>query len=215
MMDHRPCGNFLPPSALLALGISMAYIVAGCSDYGIRKGDNAQIVALKKEGGKIMEIPFSATGEIAVKMDDTGIGNSVMENFEKLPNVQSVSLKNTKVGDAGLAYLKPAANSIISINLENTKVTDAGLAILKDLPNLQELVLNGTAVTDAGLEPVGALPKLKSLQLYGCKQVTDAGIQHLKGHKFDLLVLDGTAVTAKGAADLKKAVGPITWYIGP
>jgi hypothetical protein len=65
------------------------------------------------------------------------------------------------------------------------------------------LYLDGTQVTDAGLEHLKGLTALQGLSLDGT-QVTDAGLEHLKGlTALQGLYLDGTQVTDAGLEHLK------------
>ncbi|MFP6613292.1 MAG: leucine-rich repeat domain-containing protein [Pirellulales bacterium] len=116
--------------------------------------------------------------------------------------VVAVSLKGTKVTDAGLVHLK-RLTSLKILDLSNTKVTDAGLVHLKGLTKLEKLSLNDTKVTDAGLEHLKGLTKLESLSLWDTK-VTDAGLEHLKGMtELKKLSLLNTKITDAGLVHLK------------
>jgi hypothetical protein len=68
------------------------------------------------------------------------------------------------------------------VDLGRTKVTDAGLQHLAGLKQLRALDLNNTQVTDAALKHLAGLKQLRELDLFLTK------------------------VTAKGKADLKKAL---------
>ena len=75
------------------------------------------------------------------------------------------------------------------------------------LTNLQTLNLNFCRqITDAGLVHLKGLTNLEQLDLVDT-QVTDAGLVHLKGlTKLRTLFLDSTQVTDAGIADLQKAL---------
>jgi hypothetical protein len=92
--------------------------------------------------------------------------------------VREVDFSNTKVTDAGLAYLHGMA-SLQELNLGYTKVTDVGLSHLQRLTGLQELDLYGTQVTDAGLSDLHAITGLRRLSL-NFTLVTDAGLAQLR-----------------------------------
>ena len=62
-----------------------------------------------------------------------------------------------------------------SLSLRDTRVTDAGLKELTELTLLQELSLRGTKVTDSTLQVVNTLTTLESLDI-GFAQVTDSGL---------------------------------------
>src|SRR4051812_43825440 len=96
--------------------------VAGQAD------ESAAVKAVEKLGGK-------------VTVDETQPGKPVVK----------VSLRGTKVTDAGLKDLKELT-SLQELNISGTQVTDVGLKELKVLKSLQTLLLGGTKITDAGLK---------------------------------------------------------------
>ena len=77
--------------------------------------------------------------------------------------LREISLANTAVTDAQLAYLEQAPN-LEKLSLETTQVGDAGARSLAKLTALVDLNLNQTTITDAGLKPLAAL-KLRRLSL--------------------------------------------------
>ena len=92
-------------------------------------------------------------------------------------NVTKLDLRQTEVGDAGLAHLNALAD-LESLTL-GERAGDVGLEHLKGLPLLHTLNLRATRVTDAGLVHLQALPHLRSLDLRDTR-VTDAGLQELR-----------------------------------
>jgi hypothetical protein len=81
------------------------------------------------------------------------------------------------------------------------------MAHVKELVNLQVLTLGSTQVTDAGLEHLKGLAKLKILSLSNSKGVTDAGLEHLKGmSSLRQLSLWGTGCTKEAFDELRKAL---------
>ena len=70
------------------------------------------------------------------------------------------------------------------VGLRLTKATDIDLDNLKGMTRLQRLGLSATAISDAGLVRLEELTDLQSLSLglYGGESnVTDAGLEHIKG----------------------------------
>jgi repressor of nif and glnA expression len=124
---------------------------------------------------------------------------------EKSQAVIGVSLRKTKVTDAGLVHLK-GLTGLEELDLGKTEVTDVGLKHLKGLNNLQWLGLAGTKVTDAGLKHLQGLTKLQWVGLAGTK-VTDAGLEHLKRlTKLQSLYLGDTRVTNEGVKKFQQAL---------
>ena len=73
--------------------------------------------------------------------------------------VVEVSLRGTKITDAGLVHLK-GLTELQKLNLSRSNITDAGLVHLKGLTGLVALDVGNTKITDAGIaELKKALPK--------------------------------------------------------
>ena len=80
-------------------------------------------------------------------------------------------------------------------------LTDASLAVLGQIPAISILLLTGSNVTDAGLEHLRGL-RLEILEVSG-QGVTDAGLAALAGSsQFRTLGLPGTSITGAGLAAL-------------
>jgi len=86
-------------------------------------------------------------------------------------------------------------------------ITDSDLKYLKEmLSELHSLSLGGTQVTDAGLEHLKGMSQLQHLYLNNT-HVTDAGLEHLKGlTQLQELLLSGTQVTNEGVRKLQHAL---------
>ena len=130
-----------------------------------------------------------------------------------LKNLKELDLANTAVTDAGLQHLKDAPGLEI-LNLTETKISDAGLEVFQHMPNLKELRLDNLNIHDDGLKFLGGLTKLRWLSL--CGQITDAGLEHLKGLTGlkSLLLNACDKITKQGAAKLKAAL-PKTEFVLP
>ncbi|WP_353127152.1 DUF2231 domain-containing protein [Parapedobacter pyrenivorans] len=95
---------------------------------------------------------LAALGEhvIQLELGDTKITDDALEPIGKLASLQQLHLKNTAIGNAGLAHIV-ACKQLKYINLVNTKVTDEGLHALTQLPALQAVYLYQTAATATGV----------------------------------------------------------------
>jgi Leucine-rich repeat (LRR) protein len=97
------------------------------------------------------------------------------------------------------------------VRFKNASVTDADLKPLKELDvppfsALNLLYIGKTQVTDAGLEHLKGLSNLHRLWFYGT-QITDAGLEALKGlEHLQELHLEGTKVTEAGVKKLQQAL---------
>jgi len=92
-----------------------------------------------------------------------------------------VGLTGYAVDDAALAAARlDRLPDLRSLDLSDSRVTDAGLAGLAALTGLEELVLIGDiGVTDAGLAHLSGLTRLRKLDLHGTR-VTPAGVARLR-----------------------------------
>jgi hypothetical protein len=119
-----------------------------------------------------------------------------------LPGLESLSLYNTLITDAGFADVSENQPTLRELNLGLTAITDASLPRLKALKNLRELYLEGTQVTDAGLVHIRGMPTLKVLWL-NRTGLTDAGLLHVKGlTRLEEISLGGTNISDAGLKHL-------------
>ncbi len=118
------------------------------------------------------------------------------------PNLQELSLGNTKVTDKGIGSLDNHTPQLQRLDLTgNEGITDKGIASLVKLP-LERLFISRTKVTDAGMESVRKLRKLEELYC-GNNAVTDQGVANLKGMPYlKVLALADSQLTDKGLATL-------------
>jgi len=117
-------------------------------------------------------------------------------------NLSSLSLRNSKVTDKGLRYLKDW-NNLSSLNLHNIQITDKGLQHLKDL-HITELDLGNTKVTDKGVKYLKGMP-LESLNLESTL-ISDNGIEALNNMATLMtLSLSYTNITDRGLNKLNLA----------
>ena len=136
---------------------------------------------------------------------NTKVTDTDLVYLKELKNLDSLSLRGTKITSQGLAHLK-TLKTLRWLDLSATKITGVGLVHLKILNNLTFLFLNGTRVTDANLVYLKSFINLKRLNL-GFTQITDAGLIHLKSLKnLRWIRLYKTKVTDAGIKELKKAL---------
>ena len=123
-------------------------------------------------------------------------GDVDIERVKRIPNLQSLSLKDTGITDAGLTHLKGLSN-LKKLYLHRSRYYDYRRARFE---------ARGLT-TDIGLAQLKQLNSLQELRLDGCKQITDAGLVHLKGlRNLKELKVYHTQVTKAGIAELKKAL---------
>ena len=120
---------------------------------------------------------------------ETGV---LLEEVPPLPQLKSLNLKATRLGDAGLSHLDRVAN-LQTLNLCHTNVTDRGLVALRGLKSLTTLNLRMTDISDDAVPALAGLRHLRSLDLE-LTAVSEAGFVKLRH------ALPDTAITV-GADD--------------
>jgi outer membrane protein assembly factor BamB len=130
------------------------------------------------------------------------------QSLGRMHQLKALVLKKTgfesqRITAIGLASLS-GLNGLESLSLYGNQVDDRGLSKLADLTNLRELDLSLTAISDTGLAQLVPLAKLERLELlysegFAGPQVTDVGLQMLRGHRqLRSLNLVGARITDAG-----------------
>jgi hypothetical protein len=138
----------------------------------------------------------------SLSLSDSKISDAGVKHLKGLTQLQSLELNHTSVSDAGMEHLKDLTQ-LKYLNLSNTRVSDAGMKHLEGLTQLQELDLSNTGVSDAGVKRLKGLTQLQELNL-GNTRVSDVGVEHLKGMtQLQRLKLRSTRVSDVGMKHLK------------
>lgn len=148
-----------------------------------------------------------ARGRVQVPEDKLVVlklNNTSRASLEALNNcgcaVSILWMNNTEFTDADVRYVLPLTQ-LRSIHLNNTEITDKGIAALAKLPSLEYLSVHVTAVTGATL---GAIKNLRYLDAIRA-DVTDSGLQSLRGKDLRYLRLSKTPITDKTLATISGA----------
>ncbi|MDA1275819.1 MAG: hypothetical protein O2960_17515 [Verrucomicrobia bacterium] len=148
------------------------------------------------ESGRVVEVNLNRNPHVA---------DSDLEGFSALSKLTDLSLEGTRVGDAGMLFLKDL-HELEWLNVYQTQMGDEGLRHISGLKRLKHLPVGGTRITDAGL---AYLKKLENLQYLGLRDtsITDRGLENLTGMTNLVgLHLGGTAVTSEGLRHLTPLV---------
>lgn len=114
-----------------------------------------------------------------IEMSPSFKKNSDIAFLGKLTNLRYLSLRDTKITDAGLEYIKDLNNLRMLDLLSVEKLTDDGVNKLKGLTSLEELNLS---YTQTGDDSVDCLLGMKSLRkLYVGRKLTKRGLGRLSG----------------------------------
>ncbi len=164
--------------------------------------------------------------ELGPLSTDSELEELLALGLNDLPDLSQVSLRHSRVTDAGLVAIEPMVRlerlslgpattdaglvhllglvRLRSLDLSGTRITGEGLRLSKDFPDLTFLSLSRTNVADDDLAYLKEFPALCHLEL--CQTgITDAGLVHLKDvAELHFLALVGTRITDAGLVHLEK-----------
>jgi internalin A len=170
-------------------------------------------------------------------MTDVGL-----ERLTNLTNLKQLTMGGNELGDSGLqalrqlpglTYLDLSGRQGTDKNVWTLAMSDAGLDAVLTLKQLKDLrfscsfigvgiegqrlgLVSLLSVTQQWLERMRALPALEKLHVQGCNRIGDPAMATLAAMpRLKEVDLQGTGVTAKGAADLKAAKPSIVITYGP
>jgi hypothetical protein len=131
------------------------------------------------------------------------ISNASVQSLQKLPQLKSLSLRETAVDEAGLACLANLPH-LESLTLEGTVIGDRALDAISGIRTLECLTFRSPGITDAGMHHLATLPHLRQLILDHAT-ITDTGLLELQ-HVRSLLELSvsQTQVTDEGIEALHR-----------
>jgi len=128
-----------------------------------------------------------------------------MKYLAPLTNIRALLLSDTTIDDSGVKTISEQFPRITTLSLSNTPVSDAGMAYISNLDDLDTLNLRNTAVSDAGVRQLGRLRFLYFLDLTGTR-ITSSCINtltRLPSLTNDSVMLGETEVTAEALNKLK------------
>lgn len=117
-----------------------------------------------------------------LRVSGSALGRRGIEHISQLSGLTELALLNVPLDNEGLGLLA-SLGGLTSLSIHRTAVlNDAGLVHLRRFPQLVHLGLLEVGITDRGVaQIVGELPKLRLLDVRNCAQVTNSGIERLRG----------------------------------
>lgn len=149
----------------------------------IGKDAEGQVISLDMAAGRswvddaqMQEIlVFEQLGSLT--LEGPSITDALVPRIAECDKLTSLALRNTLIGDDGIAQLS-GLKSLKAIDLRVAPmVTDASMQTLAAMPELRAVRLVGGNVTDAGVAVLLTLPRLTELDVRNCRGVTNKGIQ--------------------------------------
>jgi len=126
---------------------------------------------------QILIFPYLQT----LVLEGPSISDQLTPQIAALSELTSLTLKNTLIGDLGLAELpKLKKLKIIDLRL-SPLVTDASMTSLAKMSQLRAVRVSGCNISDSGLETILKLPQLSELDIRNCRKLTRAGIEKVSG----------------------------------
>ena len=118
----------------------------------------------------------------SLTLEGPGISDEAATSIATLPQLTSLTMKNTLIGNTGIEKLKEITTLRILDLRFSPLVTDEAMKVLASMENLRAVRLNGVSqLTDAGLYSVLQLPSLVELDVRSCQNVSGKGIEKFVG----------------------------------
>jgi len=179
--------------------LSLAAVLTSCCPAGhVAKttptaGANEPAVDPVAAEARAIEIVKARPGTFVWRLGDSvSIAFTGWPEDEELAQLQHVRKLRTldictpEIPKGGLAKVA-GLTGVYELHL-SASTTDSDLAPLKEMKGLQSLSLSGARITDSGLDMLGSFPTLREVRLYGCDQVTKAGIARLQKKRIPVFV---------------------------
>jgi Leucine-rich repeat (LRR) protein len=128
-------------------------------------------------------------------IEGPGITDQLVPRIAKQQELVSLTLKNTLIGDDGLAKLAGLPKlKIIDVRVA-PMITDRGMESLVKMASLKAVRLVGGNITDRGVITLLQIPQLSELDVRNCRGVTKKGIEEVvKKDSIRTLKLGGSAI---------------------
>jgi len=136
-----------------------------------------------------------------------GSGFASIRKRGSLPNLRELVANGSHFGDDGMGGL-PGLGSLEALEIDNCGVQNGDLQAFRKCEGIKRLLLGGNVtIDDVGMKELSHLKLLEYLELRHLPKVSDRGLSFIKGAKqLGFVYVDGTAVTSKGVAALKKLI---------
>ena len=166
---------------------------------------------------KTFILAFALTSTVMAEQSALEKFNALVMNIhqgsdEYFVNIQSKTFAEDKNKQEYLndEYFIKAMNElrgkkIHQLRLRKSQVSDNGLDVLAQFPTIKQLELSNSNITDEGIKKiVEYCPQLKTLNIWGCKNITDNSLIHLRDlWQLEKLHLSGTKVTWQAANEYR------------
>lgn len=125
---------------------------------------------------------------VSLRIDNPQVKDADLQGIEELTELRQLELNDSQITGEGLQLLKGLKRLVALRLFCGKKITDKAVENIADLKQLRELDLRVLddgqyeQLTDAGVEHLKGLTELQKLSLSG-HIITDAALKYLKGMK--------------------------------
>ncbi len=182
----------------------------------LRRDDDGLVtgVIMPKEADDGALVPLTKLARLqSLSLGETQITDAGLQIVGQLFQLTSLDLDYAEISDKGLAYLE-GLSGLEQLSLAWTEVTDEGIARLTKMTNLRDLDLSWAGnLTDECLVSVAELASLEKLNV-AWTSLSDDGLSQLESlANLRSLVVKGSDVTEEGSDKLASAMPELKiWY---
>ena len=183
--------------------LGLALTAARAADEKPTADEQKAIDAVTKAGGKAAIDPkLSPDARVAAKFE--AATDAVLTSLKKYPQIGAIdAFDAAKCTDKGFAALKELPH-LRRLVLGKSNLTPAAVNAVGQCKELRYLGLVAAGLTDAKLAGLKNLDRLEHLSINDNPQVSDKGMQTVKGfERLRVLYLGNTGITDKGLAELR------------
>ena len=188
------------------------------SDAGVRELRAARLLrAVNLDSCPVGDAAATALASLpdleSVTLADTDVGNDGVEALARgAKRLTHLDLGHTLVDDDGVAHLRFAKLTLKSLSLDSRSISDRGVLLISDLRALESLDLFAAEITDAGVFALRDMRELRSLEMCGGR-VTDVGVARVARFCANLETLNlgqNARVTDRGADAVAASLKKLT-----
>jgi hypothetical protein len=177
----------------LSLGVVSEFMITAVNVWSCHQA----VLPIKAIGGSVfitgdgMGVFSGPAGVISITLETKNVGDAELEkvgtSFEKFRQMTRLSLRGSRVTDAGSAHLS-SIKSVNEMDVSVTRIGDAGIVQLRRIcPRVSSLNLDSTGISDVGLVQLRAFERLRHVRVTNTS-ISKRAVQELKRRMPDLEV---------------------------
>jgi Leucine-rich repeat (LRR) protein len=116
----------------------------------------------------------------SLTVEGPSISDALAPRIAEQRNLISLAMRNTLIGDDGIAGLGDLKNLKVIEMRAAPLVSDKAMEALAQMPSLRAVRLVGSNISDTGIETLLQLPALSELDVRGCRNVSKTGLENFR-----------------------------------